>query len=118
MTTIRYSDNGDVLSFSATGHAEYARKGEPDIVCASVSAFTCLLASLVSEAYAAEKMVEPMTIQLDAGNVQIICSPKRRYYDELRGQFRVIMTGLQMLAEQYSNHVRVAHLRAEKEIDR
>lgn len=37
--TLKRSPNGYIRSFSATGHAGYARKG-PDIVCAAITAIT------------------------------------------------------------------------------
>ncbi|MBQ8893380.1 MAG: ribosomal-processing cysteine protease Prp [Clostridia bacterium] len=110
MTVFQCADNGAELSFSATGHAGFARPGEPDIVCASVSTLVSLLAELVLRAHGEANT----TVILEPGEV-FISAPATA---TLRQQFQVVVTGLEMLAEQYPNHVRFAHLRAEKEIDR
>ena len=48
MVTIRIWDNGAVLGFRCEGHANYAPKGQPDIVCAGISALTETLAAALS----------------------------------------------------------------------
>ena len=48
MVTIRIWDNGAVLGFRCEGHANYAPKGQPDIVCAGISALTETLAATLS----------------------------------------------------------------------
>jgi len=42
MTTIivRKDKNGSYRGFYCMGHAEYARRGKPDILCAAISALT------------------------------------------------------------------------------
>lgn len=105
MTRITYAVNGVNVLFTAVGHAEYARPGEPDIVCAAVSALISLLAELVTRAHADDKLRKPPIICLEPGNVQITVVPRRMFLMELREQFGVIMIGLEMLAEQYADHV-------------
>lgn len=45
MVQIKIWDDGTALGFSCKGHANYAPKGQPDIVCAGISALAETLAT-------------------------------------------------------------------------
>ncbi len=38
--TIKKNDKGEYIGFHCFGHAEYAKKGKPDILCSAVSVLT------------------------------------------------------------------------------
>lgn len=38
--TVRKDKNGSYRGFYCMGHAEYAKRGKPDIICAAISALT------------------------------------------------------------------------------
>lgn len=85
---------------SATGHAGYAKPGNDDIVCASVSVLFYTLANFLEYIGADDIEAE------EEGNFTINC--KALYHDEaVHTAFRMIVFGLQLLAEQYIDNVSV-----------
>ncbi|HBA51031.1 MAG TPA: ribosomal-processing cysteine protease Prp [Lachnospiraceae bacterium] len=47
--TVRKDKNGSYRGFCCMGHAEYARRGRPDILCAAISALTIGTANCLEE---------------------------------------------------------------------
>lgn len=103
MTTIKYTHKDGTFRYEAKGHAEYAKAGEPDIVCSAVSAMNCLLAELVQRA----QHTEPPEISVEPGKVRIACTPRNFERMRLHIQFEAVLLGLQMIAEEYPDYVRV-----------
>ena len=107
MTNIVYDERDGCFLLSAEGHAGYAEKGQEDIVCASVSSFVCLYAKLVEEAAKQGKLKEFPVIRLEGGDAFISAQPKPEEYECFRRDFAIVMIGLRMVAEGYSENVKI-----------
>ena len=87
-----------MLSLYVKGHANYAESGK-DIVCSAVS---CLCISLANTLLAAG--VEKSCFRMGDGSFYMSATIADNYkYAE--GAFDTAVNGLQMIAEQYPNHV-------------
>ena len=86
------------IYLSAFGHADYAEHGK-DIVCSAVS---CLCVSLANTLLAAG--VEKSSFRMEEGSFYMSATivDDRKYAE---GAFDTAVNGLQMIAEQYPNHV-------------
>ena len=107
MTVIKYKEYGETFYFSATGHAAYAQPGEADIVCAGLSALTCLLAELVRRAEAEGQLEGRAEILLEPGSARVTCTPLPPFYTALQNRIEVVITGFEMLAEKYADFIRI-----------
>lgn len=84
----------------ASGHAAYAKEGNDDIVCASVSTIFYTLANYL-EQIGADDLVGN-----DEGDFLIEC--KALFQDEaVHTAFRMSVFGLNLIAEQYPDNVSV-----------
>ena len=87
-----------MLTLYVKGHANYAESGK-DIVCSAVS---CLCISLANTMLAAG--VEKRCFRMEDGSFYMSATiAENRAYAE--GAFDMAVNGLQMIAEQYPNHV-------------
>lgn len=86
------------LELEVTGHAGWAKKGE-DIVCAAVSALFYTLAEVLGEWRELLK-VEPC-VKTEDGNGFISCLPKEEYEVNIAIVYKTILTGIQMVADNY-----------------
>ena len=97
-------DLGDdrlILSLYVKGHANYADHGK-DIVCSAVS---CLCVSMANTLLAAG--VEKRCFRMEGGSFFMSATiTENQAYAE--GAFDTAVNGLQMIAEQYPNHVTFA----------
>lgn len=93
MTKIKYKQLKNSFQIVADGHAGYAAYGS-DIVCASVS---ILLQTLMARL---DDVCDKCTIDVLDGHVEI-------YAEGGMESFRTILTGLQMIAEEYPSHVSI-----------
>ena len=98
---------------TAKGHAGYNLEG-PDVVCASVSILGLQLAQTIIFAEDEGKLNEPPHITLESGNIQIECTPKRKYRQEIRQAFEYAETGYLLLQETFPKNVSVGGLPLEK----
>ena len=90
-----------MLSLYVKGHANYADNGK-DIVCSAVS---CLCISLANTLLAAG--VEKRCFRIEDGSFYVSTTiTENQAYAE--GAFDTAVNGLQMIAEQYPNHVTFA----------
>ena len=84
----------------AEGHADYAKVGQDDIVCASVSALFYTLANYL-EQIGADDLVGN-----DDDDFLIEC--KALYQDEaVHTAFRMTVFGLSLISEQYPNNISI-----------
>lgn len=91
---------------TAQGHARYNLEG-PDVVCASVSILGYQLAQTILFAEDKGKLKEPPQITLESGDIQIECTPKRKYRREILKAFEYAKTGYLLLQEMYPQNVNV-----------
>ena len=94
-----YESDGDLAIYlSALGHANYAEAGK-DIVCAAVSSLCTAFANTLLQ-YGVPKI----SIRLKEGNflVDAFITENKQ---QCEGAYDMVVTGLQMLAEQYPDHV-------------
>lgn len=111
MVDIYRTTSGDVVGFTASGHAGYARKGS-DIVCAAVSVLT-QTAVLALPKHAG---VTP-TVSVDEESGLLTC----RLPDQLEPQqmeraqviLQSMVTGLVEVAREYGKHVRIKEVHQE-----
>jgi uncharacterized protein YsxB (DUF464 family) len=90
-----------MLSLYVKGHANYADNGK-DIVCSAVS---CLCISLANTLLAAG--VEKQCFRIEDGSFFVSTTvTENQAYAE--GAFDTAVNGLQMIADQYPNHVTFA----------
>lgn len=97
MIEISIHQSAGFLTFCANGHAMYAKKGEPDIVCAGVSVLSCTLYS----ALLTHNLVQISSIE--HGNAQItfiLCEKSIQILE-------IILIGLSALMEQYPECVQI-----------
>jgi uncharacterized protein YsxB (DUF464 family) len=87
-----------ILTLQVKGHANYAESGK-DIVCSAVS---CLCISLANTLLAAG--VDKQCFRMEEGSFYVSATiVENKAYAE--GAFDMAVGGLQMIAEQYPDHV-------------
>ncbi len=103
MIEVKYLYDGSHHILDVSGHAGAGEKG-CDIVCAAASmlAWTiCERAENVPEFYAKVEQSEVMC------SCTIICSPEEEVRERCREMFDTILTGFQLLEENFGEYVRV-----------
>ena len=92
------------LRLEVTGHAGYAEAGK-DIVCAAISMLTDALAGVLEEAEARGRCMHK--IRDGDGSMVITADPTMGSVTEIKAYFRMAVTGMRMLQEQYPEHIRI-----------
>lgn len=87
----------------AVGHAGYDKAGR-DIVCAAVSMLGAMLAEQIAE-QEARGMIRKRYIQLEPGEMHLLCEPADAIREKMEYLFESVATGMQMLADQYPQNV-------------
>ena len=87
-----------------SGHAGAEQLGK-DIVCASVSMLTAMLAEMVLEAQDRGWLEYEPECELQPGYSRIACVPKRKHKREIEYLFEGVCTGYEMLAQNYPGNV-------------
>ena len=102
MTNVKYVQEGNKHSLEICGHAGY--NPGCDIVCsgASVLAYT-LLETINGEEEKGN--IEIRESSVSEGEVKIIFREHTDSHDRINGIMNAIMTGYEMLADQYPNNV-------------
>lgn len=98
MTTITISDTSHFIFLLSVGHAGYAEQGK-DIVCSAIS---CLMFSYY---YAVKELYGDANIDIKDGYCKITYSGCD--IDKARTMLRVFKAGVNALAENYPEHVKV-----------
>ena len=107
MTEITWAETADICYIRAEGHAEY-NPGN-DIVCAAVSALMqTLYAAMesVCHAAAAEKHGD--------GMMMVVAYTEQHNRKEIQTLFRGILCGLELIAEEYADCVKMERLTGER----
>ena len=96
--------NPENYELTIEGHSEYAEKGK-DIVCASVSTLFYTLGQALHES---QKMLthKPMFKDED-GKGKIKCKPKKEYAGNIARTYWTILTGIELVASNYPDHVKL-----------
>ena len=94
MITIIYDEKEHDMILQASGHAEYAPKGQ-DIVCAAVSALMQTLAY----------SVDGGTVTQSQDDCNILTVQAEQSFDNM-AKFELVTDGLMLLAQQYPENVR------------
>lgn len=100
MITIIYDEKEKDMILQASGHAEYAPKGQ-DIVCAAVSALMQTLAYSVDGGTVTRSQDDCNTLTVQA----------EQSFDNM-AKFELVTDGLMLLAKQYPENVRFVNLHA------
>ena len=100
MITIIYNEKEKDMILQASGHAEYAPKGQ-DIVCAAASALMQTLAY----------SVDGGTVTRSPDDCNILTVQAEQSFDNM-AKFELVTDGLMLLAKQYPKNVRFVNLHA------
>ena len=101
---ININFNPKTLELEINGHANQNEKGK-DIVCSAISTlFYTLGQTLCDSAFMLEE--EPI-VKYKEGAGYICCVPKEEYGGNVACMYRTILIGLQMVAKEYSNFVKL-----------
>lgn len=87
------------------GHANSAPKGE-DIICAGISALFYTLYEVLDQN---REMLEKNSLKSiqDEGNGTIFCKPKKEYEGNVQMMYMTILTGLNLMAENYPEYIKM-----------
>ena len=104
MKMIRATMYWNRLRLEAAGHAGYAEKGQ-DIVCAGASALTNALANALEEAE--ERGRCSMEAKNRDGYAMITADPTMGNRQEIKAYFKMAVTGMKKLQEQYPKNIEI-----------
>ncbi len=94
--------NPKKMELKVSGHAGQAEKGQ-DIVCSAVSILFYTLAQAVMDSRDALED-EPLVITND-GDGLVACKPKKEYEATMQRTYWTILTGFELLAQEYKDYV-------------
>ena len=92
------------LKLDLEGHADSAPYGK-DIVCAAESMLTQALLQTLIDMEKERKTGLSWTGSPEMGFLRIEAAPAMEHRDEVKAAFRVTVTGLRMLAEEYPDYI-------------
>ena len=104
MLKVMIATEGNTIGLRVIGHAGYAEIGK-DIVCSSASILAYTVAQIVMEAGKRKHLTAPPKIRLDAGDTLVVCEPKRKWLDAMRGAYYFAKIGYELLAHNYPQNV-------------
>ena len=107
MTTVTYKGKDKVFELTAEGHADYAKNGEPDIVCASISILAYQLAQVAQDMFNQRKLATKPKICLNDGYVRIKIIPFKEHRLEAMYTFRNAFLAYSILAKSYPENVQM-----------
>ena len=90
------------MMVKVTGHAGQAEKGQ-DIVCSAVSILFYTLAQAVMDSR--ELLVDEPLIITNDGDGLVACKPKEGYEGVIQRTYWTILTGFELLAQEYKDYV-------------
>lgn len=109
MTKITYSYNGKKFDFSAVGHAGF---GKPDIVCAAISTLCCTLLQCMQYMEEAGQLVS-FGWGGGSGDFVLDCEIQEHSVFEAGNYIHMALTGFEMLAKEYPEHVKIISMDSE-----
>lgn len=100
MTEVSLHEGKERITFTVSGHAEYAEAGA-DIVCAACSALSGTLATMIGNLPVAA------SVKFDRGKTKIIINRKKSGTHALQIKYAIdfVMLGYRLLEEQYPDNV-------------
>lgn len=105
MTQITWKKSCGCVSVRLQGHADFARQGERDLVCAGISMLVCTLSACL-EQQEARGLVRLQHRKVTPGDVafqiEILI-----HAEEIHAMLETIRTGFLLLAGTYPEHVRI-----------
>lgn len=97
--------NPETLELCIDGHAEHGKKGE-DIVCAAISSHFYTLGQVLFDS---KEMLEEAPIFKDKdGAGYLSCKPKKEYMGNITRSYITILTGMQLIADNYKDFVNMS----------
>lgn len=101
MIDIRIKCNGEPFVLTADGHANAPRNEDGrDLVCCAVSTLVQTLAASCAQIPGVRT-----TYRKESGRTKIHLADTEAHWDELIPRFNMVITGIQVLAEQYPESV-------------
>ena len=105
MITLCFERNeGESIRLSASGHAGAALRGM-DPVCAGVTALCYTLAQCLLDQR--KLLREDPHIRIQSGTADMVARPTREGMAAVEHTFRVVETGLRLLASNYPEHIKI-----------
>lgn len=104
MVKVTFEEKDCKLTLRLKGHSRQANIGQ-DIVCASCSILAYTVAQLVKVAEAQGDLRTVPKIELNRGDAIISCEPVKEAYNGLSAAYMYAMTGYNLLAHNYPQHV-------------
>lgn len=105
MTQITWKESCGCVSVRLLGHADFARQGERDLVCAGISMLVCTLSACL-ETQEARGLVRLQHRKVAPGDVAFQIAILTRA-EEVRAMLDTILTGFQLLQERYPENVAI-----------
>jgi uncharacterized protein YsxB (DUF464 family) len=106
MVKATFTEDGEILSLRVEGHAGYAEIGK-DIVCSSASILAYTVAKIVNDALSKGWLKTPPIIEIDRGDMLIVCEPIEEKHSEIRHTYMVAREGYLLLEQNYPQYVRL-----------
>ena len=103
LVNVTYDKFGKTRRLTMTGHADYAKDGQPDIVCAACSAILYTLLGWMGNNRAGYKEIEP--IEVNPGAVKLYVGSTTSEFDAV---FDATIIGLKQVAMAAPESVRIA----------
>ncbi len=103
MTQITWKESCGCVSIRLQGHADFARQGERDLVCAGISMLVCTLSACL-ETQEARGLVRLQRRKVMPGDVAFQIAILT-HAEEVRAMFGTILTGFHLLQERYPENV-------------
>ena len=92
----------ETLELEIKGHAGQNEKGK-DIVCSAISTLFYTLAKSISDSK--NMLTKNPVIKYKDGNGYLRCKPKEEYAGNIARSYWTILTGFEMIADEYSDYV-------------
>ncbi len=109
MITAKFWKDEKSIHMTLRGHAGAAPKGE-DLICASATMMAYTIAQVVEFMHKQGKLVKKPKIRISQGRATIIATPTEDGYAECLHTFFVAQCGVQVLAHNYPQYVKLALL--------
>ena len=106
---IQVSMNWEDMTLVVDGHAKYDEKGK-DIVCAAVSALAQALLFRLEEDQQRGRMMMWYKRDEEKGYLRIKAQPNSGYREPTRAYFKLVMTGIKKIEEQYPDYVKIGEV--------
>lgn len=101
---INITFNPNTFTLDIKGHAEHGKKGE-DIVCSAISILFYTLAESLNNCK--DMLQEDIVFSDEDGNGHLSCKPKAEYEANVSLIYWTILTGLELVSENYKKNVKL-----------